>query len=113
MVGKNVILCLIIFSSLLKTILLLTVSRSQPNIKKYCSPFSGNDVVLGPALSVTHERTLDGIPIEQAICKKKLRPGSGFLSVGITTDGPTRVLQISDSKNKASFQCYKASQGKI
>ena len=88
-----------------------TVSRSQPNIKKYCSPFSGNDVVLGPALSVTHERTLDGIPIEQAICKKKLRPGSGFLSVAITTDGPTRVLQISDSKNKASFQCYKASQG--
>ena len=62
-------------------------------------------------MSVTHERTLDGIPIEQAICKKKLRPGSGFLSVGITTDGPTRVLQISDSKNKASFQCYKASQG--
>ena len=38
---------------------------------KYCSRFSGNDVVLGPALSVTHERTSDGIPIEQAICKKR------------------------------------------
>ena len=71
---------------------------------KYCSRFSGNDVVLGPALSVTHERTSDGIPIEQAICKKKLRPGSGFLSVSITTDGPTRVLQIADSKNKVGFQ---------
>ena len=51
-------------------------------------------------MSVTHERTSDGIPIEQAICRKKLRPGSGFLSISITTDGPTRVLQIADSKNK-------------
>ena len=63
----------------------------------------GNDVVLGPAMSVTHERTAEGIPIEQAICRKKLRPGSGFLSVSITTDGPTRVLQIADSKSKVSF----------
>ena len=53
-------------------------------------------------MSVTHERTSDGIPIEQAICRKKLRPGSGFLSISITTDGPTRVLQIADSKNKVT-----------
>ena len=65
--------------------------------------FLGNDVVLGPSMSVTHERTLDGIPIEQAICRKKLRPGSGFLSISITTDGPTRVLQIADSKNKVNI----------
>ena len=65
--------------------------------------FLGNDVVLGPSMSVTHERTSDGIPIEQAICRKKLRPGSGFLSISITTDGPTRVLQIADSKNKVNI----------
>ena len=59
-------------------------------------------MVLGPPLSVTHERTAEGIPIEQAICRKRLRPGSGFLSVSITTDGPTRVLQIADSKNKVT-----------
>ena len=59
-------------------------------------------------MSVTHERTAEGIPIEQAICRKKLRPGSGFLSVSITTDGPTRVLQIADSKSKVSFtKCLK------
>ena len=63
----------------------------------------GNDVVLGPSLAVTHERTANGVPIEQAICRKRLRPGSGFLSVGITTDGPTRVLQISDAKSKVTF----------
>ena len=54
-------------------------------------------------MSVTHERTSDGIPIEQAICRKRLRPGSGFLSISITTDGPTRVLQIADSKNKVNI----------
>ena len=67
--------------------------------------FLGNDVVLGPSLSIIHERTSNGIPVEQAISRKRLRPGSGFISVSITTDGPTRVLQIADSKNKVIFIC--------
>ena len=29
--------------------------------------------------------------------------GSGFLSVKVSTDGPTRVLQISDVKNKVRW----------
>ena len=57
-------------------------------------------MVLGPSLSVIHARTAEGIPVEQALCRKRLRPGSGFLSVRITTDGPTRVLQIVDTKVK-------------
>ena len=61
--------------------------------------------MLGPPLSVTRERTAEGIPIEQALCRRRLRPGSGFLSVNITTDGPTRVLQIVDSKNKVTLCC--------
>ena len=64
---------------------------------------TGNDVVLGPSLPITHERTADGIPVEQALCRKRLRPGSGFISVSITTDGPTRVLQIADSKCKVTL----------
>ena len=32
--------------------------------------------------------------------------GSGFLSVKVSTDGPTRVLQISDVKNKVRRIVY-------
>ena len=31
-----------------------------------------------------------------------LRPGSGFLAVKVLTDGPTRVLQISDVRDPVS-----------
>ena len=54
-------------------------------------------------MSVTQERTPAGVPVEQAICRQRLRPGSGFLSVRVTSDGPTRVLQITDSKNKKAY----------
>ena len=42
------------------------------------------------------ERTDLGVPIEQAISRQRLRPGSGTLCVRVTTDGPTRVLQVMD-----------------
>jgi len=57
---------------------------------------TGNDVVLGPAQSVTYSRTPTGIPAEQAFHWQRLRPGSGCLSVKTITDGPTRVLQVTD-----------------
>ncbi len=41
-----------------------------------------------------------GVPVEQAISRHRLRPGSGFLAVRVVTEGPTRVLQISDVKQK-------------
>lgn len=56
----------------------------------------GSDVVLGPPHNVIMERTDKGVPIEQAISRQRLRPGSGTLCVRVTTDGPTRVLQILD-----------------
>ena len=64
----------------------------------------GRDLVLGPTPSICLGRTEAGVPSEQAVSRHKLRPGSGFLSVKVITDGPTRVLQIHDmqqSKEKA------------
>jgi len=42
-----------------------------------------------------------GIPAEQAIHRQRLRPGSGFLCVKTITDGPTRVLQVTDLNKPA------------
>jgi hypothetical protein len=61
---------------------------------------TGSEVVLGPPAPVCYMRLPSGCPIEQAIGRQRLRPGSGFLSVKVTTDGPTRVLQITDVKQK-------------
>ena len=61
---------------------------------------------MGPPLPVCYQRTADGVPIEQAIGRQRLRPGSGFLSVKVNTDGPTRVLQIFDVKNTVSVETY-------
>ena len=58
----------------------------------------GQDVVLGPTALVSLQRTAFGVPVEQALVRQRLRPGSGFLGVRVTTDGPTRVLQVSDVK---------------
>ena len=44
----------------------------------------------------------NGIPSEQAINWQRLRPGSGCLSVKTITDGPTRVLQVTDFINRPS-----------
>ena len=38
------------------------------------------------------------------IVRQRFRPGSGFLSVKILTDGPTRVLQISDIKHQVRMR---------
>jgi vacuolar protein sorting-associated protein 13D len=65
---------------------------------------AGSDLVLGPALPVCFDRTPEGVPVEQAISRQRLRPGSGFLTVKVTTDGPTRVLQILDVKQKVKTE---------
>jgi hypothetical protein len=49
---------------------------------------------------VCHQLTHTGVPLEQAVGRHRLRPGSGFLAVKIITDGPTSVLHISDIKEK-------------
>ena len=73
----------------------------KPVIKHY-TVIAGSEVVLGPSAPVCFMRMPDGCPIEQAISRQRLRPGSGFLSVKVTTDGPTRVLQITDVKQRVS-----------
>jgi len=62
--------------------------------KKSLNIFVGSEAVLGPQMH--------GNPpsIEQRVGRQKLRPGSGFLSVRVTTDGPTRVLQVLDIKER-------------
>lgn len=57
--------------------------------------------MLGPTQPVTYFRTSNGTPAEQAIHWQRLRPGSGCLSVKTITDGPTRVLQVTDFILKA------------
>ncbi|KAG8283042.1 hypothetical protein J6590_023572 [Homalodisca vitripennis] len=52
----------------------------------------GSEVVLGPSC-LTQERS---VPLEQLVNRQRLRPGSGFLTVKVLTDGPTRVLQVTD-----------------
>lgn len=46
----------------------------------------------------------NGVPLEQAISRQRLRPGSGVLAVKVDTDGPTRVLQITDVHSKVSYE---------
>lgn len=69
---------------------------------------SGNDAVLGPAKVEGIQLTENSVPFEQAVCRQKLRPGSGFLSVNITTDGPTRVIEITDIQDRVRClsPCY-------
>lgn len=54
----------------------------------------GSEAVLG---AQTH---CNPPPIEQCVGKQRLRPGSGNLSIRVTTGGPTRVLQVLDIKER-------------
>ena len=62
----------------------------------YLGLAAGKDLVLGPTPNLCLNMTDAGVPSEQAVTRQKLRPGSGLLSARVTTDGPTRVLQIND-----------------
>lgn len=44
------------------------------------------------------------VPIAQRVGRMRLRPGSGFLAVQVTTDGPTRVLQILDMNERVCIK---------
>eukprot|EP00794_Sanderia_malayensis_P015340 gene15340-16917_t len=48
-------------------------------------------------LAPLRRQSLSKMPAENCLCKHKLRPGSGALVVRITTDGPTRVIRITDA----------------
>ncbi|XP_037024186.1 vacuolar protein sorting-associated protein 13D isoform X2 [Bradysia coprophila] len=64
----------------------------------------GSDAVLGMIVSPTptYMYTESLVPVEQAIERQKLRPGSGFLSVVVSMDGPIKTIQIKDIKSLAS-----------
>lgn len=61
---------------------------------------TGNSAVLGLPQPVCHRTTDNGVPVEQAVERQRLRPGSGFLEVEVTSDGPTKVLSIWDKKER-------------
>ena len=44
------------------------------------------------------------IPSEQKIVRLKHSPGSGVLSVAVVSDGPTRILKITDENKKVSIK---------
>lgn len=62
-------------------------------------------MVLGPPQPICHQKTEDGVPVEQAVSLQKLRPGSGILSLRVHADGPTRVLEVTDRKLRVNIQC--------
>ncbi|XP_060529289.1 intermembrane lipid transfer protein Vps13D isoform X2 [Cylas formicarius] len=63
----------------------------------------GGAAVLGLPQPICHQVTNKGVPLEQAIERQRLRPGSGFLSVSIAMDGPTQVITIKDMKKKRLY----------
>ena len=71
---------------------------------------SGRDLVLGPTANISLSRLETGVPVEQAFSRQKLRPGSGFLGVRVSTDGPTRVVQVSDMKQSKERSFAKAEE---
>lgn len=64
----------------------------------------GSDAVLGMIVSPTpiYTYTETFVPVEQAIERQKLRPGSGFLSIVVCMDGPIKTIQIKDIKSMTS-----------
>lgn len=61
----------------------------------------GSDAVLGMIVSPTPTYMYSDsfVPVEQAIERQKLRPGSGFLSIVVSMDGPIKTIQIKDIKS--------------
>lgn len=64
----------------------------------------GSEAVLGMIVSPTptYMYTESLVPVEQAIERQKLRPGSGFLSIVVSMDGPIKTIQIKDIKSLTS-----------
>ncbi|CAG2102262.1 unnamed protein product [Medioppia subpectinata] len=71
----------------------------------------GEKVVLG--LNRTDPLVANMTPIEQSISCRRMRKGSGVLSVSVLADGPTRVLKINDVKNRDRISTTSNSQLKI
>ncbi len=62
----------------------------------------GEEAVVGPA---PHNiRSSKDVPVEMSVSTQRFRPGSGLLSVKVVTDGPTRVLQITDIKYQVLYR---------
>ena len=59
----------------------------------------GADVVLAQVL----EESEDRVPDHQLIRRLKHTPGSGILSLKCSSDGPTRVLSITDENKKVMY----------
>ena len=59
--------------------------------------FLGASVYLGP---ISPENS--PVPDHMRVCGQRMLPGSGMLAVNVLTDGPTRVLQITDLRQSVS-----------
>ena len=90
------------------------VKLDTKSLYPYCAKYSlkchvivGSEAVLGPQIHSSPP------PIEQRVGRQRLRPGSGFLSVRVTTDGPTRVLQVLDIKERVNNKKKKNHHGNV
>lgn len=65
---------------------------------------------MGLPQPICYQLTETGIPLEQAVSRQRLRPGSGLLAVRIGMDGPTRVLTVWDIKVSEERRFAKADE---
>ena len=56
--------------------------------------YLGSEVLLGPG------PCSENVPAYMSVFRRKMLPGSGLLAVKVLTDGPTRVLEITDIKHQ-------------
>ena len=59
--------------------------------------------MLGPTSPVLQRQQ---VPPEMQVVRHRMREGSGFLAVRVLTDGPTRVLEISDIQQREVGPLY-------
>ena len=85
----DLLLCIMTF------VVIVTSCYMYCDLFMYCD-LLGADVVLGKVLVEPDNR----IPDHQLVGRLKHTPGSGILSLKCSSDGPTRVLTITDENKK-------------
>ena len=79
--------------------LLATSSHTSP----HPPALTGKHAVLGPVSALPAG---SAVPPEQVVQPQMQWPGSGELSVRVVTDGPTRVLQVTDTNSTYRVRIY-------
>ncbi len=76
-------------------------THTHTHTRTHTHTHTGADVVLGFVERADSDGSEDTSP-EQRFQRLKHSPGSGVLSVSVVSDGPTRILRITDENKKVS-----------